>query len=613
MDINDHRLDIELQRLDWARDLPEVVIQEVTSVAEAIEFQPGQLVIELNEKVEHVYFVISGRLAGTLFDRIGKAIRRDYFSRGAVAGLFSVLLPDRSLLQIEAVEPTTVVRLSLDELLRLAARFPQLQLAMLQITASIAKKLVMVDRELPRPAIVAVVHSRDQDNWLTAQLAQRLRTLGELPSVAADDRRSAAGEGIPFELIFENGAFIGGERIAQILKQWGAQGRLFIDIHADHSFDDLRRLVSYAEVVLWCVGATTTDDVAQKLRILEQSAPRLREKVGLVWMLNQDDPSPPYIPQLNELAARDFKIYAGRQKSDQGPLMRQGVERIVHFLRGVQIGIALGGGAARGMAHLGVLRSLERHGIFVDRIAGTSAGAMTGTVYAAGFDAAHAAQCFKTDLLPSRFFRALPAGGYWYLLYKYRRGKFEPMLRRYLGHLRAEQLAVPMTTIAVDLVNGDVVMRDSGDAVRNILESINLPPLSLPIIRHDQALVDGGLLNNVPANVLAAQGCNFVIASTVTAKLEKDFMGIRSQQARPSSKLFATVQVAMRQSLIQSYRMNAEGVRPADFIIAPDVTLFDMAEFTRADEMASVGEQATDSRIDKLKQMLSRLDPQLFG
>ena len=613
MDIDDHRIGIELQRLDWARDLPQVVIQEITSTAETIEFQPGQVVIELDEKVRHVYFVISGRLAGTLFDRIGKAIRRDTFSRGAVAGLFSVLLPDRSFLQVEAVETTTVVRLSLDEVLRLAARFPQFQLAILRITASIAKKLVMVDRELPKPAVVAVVHSRNQDNLLTVQLAQRLRTLGELPSVAADDRRCAADEGIPFELIFENGAFIGGDEVVQILTQWAAQGRLFVDVHADHSIDDLRRLVSYEEVVLWCVDAANAADAAQKLRILEQSAPRLREKVCLVWMLNQDEPSPPCLPQLNELAVRDFKIYAGRQKSDQGPLMRQGVERIVHFLRGVQIGIALGGGAARGMAHLGVLRSLERHGIFVDRIAGTSAGAMTGTIYAAGFDAVHTAQCFKTDLLPSRFFRALPAGGYWYLLYKYRRRKFEPMLRKYLGHLRAEQLTVPMTTIAVDLVNGDVVARDGGDAVHNVLESINLPPLSLPIVRHDQALVDGGLLNNVPANVLAAKGCNFVIASTVTAKLEKDFMGIRSKQARLASKLFSTVQVAMRQSLIQSYSMNAEGVRPADFIIAPDVTAFDMAEFTRADEMASVGEQVTDSCIDKLKQMLSRLDPQLFG
>ncbi len=82
------------------------------------------------------------------------------------------------------------------------------------------------------------------------------------------------------------------------------------------------------------------------------------------------------------------------------------------------------------------------------------------------------------------------------------------------------------------------MVREADDATIGILESINLPPLSLPIIESGQALVDGGLLNNVPANVLVAKGCNFVIASTVTAKLEKDFEGIRSKASASAAFLF---------------------------------------------------------------------------
>ena len=70
------------------------------------------------------------------------------------------------------------------------------------------------------------------------------------------------------------------------------------------------------------------------------------------------------------------------------------------------------------------------------------------------------------------------SGGYWYLLYKYRRGQFDPMLRRYLSDLRLEQLPIPMNTITVDLVSGEPKVRDRGDAVDGILESINLPGLS---------------------------------------------------------------------------------------------------------------------------------------
>ncbi len=88
-------------------------------------------------------------------------------------------------------------------------------------------------------------------------------------------------------------------------------------------------------------------------------------------------------------------------------------------------------------------------------------------------------------------------------------------------------------------------------------------------------------MNNVPANILIAKGCNFVIASTVSAKLEKDFLGIRSRKGRGVSRLFSTIQVIMRQSMIQNYNMNSVGVQPADFVIAPDVTAFDLSEFTR--------------------------------
>jgi len=245
-------------------------------------------------------------------------------------------------------------------------------------------------------------------------------------------------------------------------------------------------------------------------------------------------------------------------------------------------------------------------------LAGTSAGAMVGGMYASGIDPEYAISCFKNDLLPPWLFRKLPGGGYWYLLYKYRRRQFEPMLRKYLDHLLMEQLIIPLTMMSVDLVDGVPLVRDSGDATTNMLESINLPPLSLPIVDSEQAIVDGGLLNNVPANALVEKGCNFVIASTVTANLEKDFMGIRSKKVQGVGRFIASVQVVMRQNMILNHSMNAVGVESADVVIAPDVTSFDLSEFTRADEMAVVGEAATKASIQQVKAMLSKLDPRLF-
>jgi predicted acylesterase/phospholipase RssA/CRP-like cAMP-binding protein len=613
MKFDPHRLRIELQHLDWARQLKEDVIQDIAASAQLLEFQAGQVVIELDSEINSVYFVVTGRLEGALFDRLGKEIHRDTFQRGSALGLFSVLLADRSHLHVETVEPTTVIQLAFDELFRLTTKYREFQLTMFRIAANIVKHLVMVDRELPKPAAVGVVHHSDASRPLTVELTRRLRQLGESPCVAGDDNSWKPVDSIPHRLLFENGVSIGPERIRQLLKDWTSYSRLFIDFRADHSPDDLDRMVSYSDVVLWCIRPQDVAIAVQALKAIERTVPRLREKVCLVWILNHDTPAPPYVQELYELASRDFKTYFGQLKPNQGKLLQQGVERIVHHLRGVQIGLALGGGAARGMAHLGVLKSLEQHGIYVDMIAGTSAGAMVGGIYASGMDPEYSTRCFKSDLLPPWFFRRLPGGGYWYLLYKYRRHQFEPMLRKYLDHLHMEQLVIPVTTIAVDLVDGVPLVRDTGDATHNILESINLPPLSLPIVRLEQAVVDGGLLNNVPANALVAKGCNFVIASTVTAKLEKDFMGIRSKKHRSASKFISTIQVVMRQNMIQSYSMNAVGVKPADFVIAPDVTSFDISEFTRADEMAVIGERTTNESVHQLKAMLSKLDPKMFA
>jgi len=245
-------------------------------------------------------------------------------------------------------------------------------------------------------------------------------------------------------------------------------------------------------------------------------------------------------------------------------------------------------------------------------LAGTSAGALTGSVYAAGLDPEFIVHVFKTDLKPSWLFRQLPGGGYWYLLYKYRRHKFDPMLRKYLGQARMKQLIIPTIAISVDLVEGEPMVRENGDATMNVLESINLPPLSLPILASDRALVDGGLLNNIPANILVARGCNFVIASSVTAKLEKDFVGIRSKGRQRAGHFLPTLQVIMRQNMIQHHSMTAVGVQPADFVIAPDVTSFDLSEFTRADEMAVIGETTTNATVGNLHKMLNRLDSNLF-
>jgi NTE family protein len=186
------------------------------------------------------------------------------------------------------------------------------------------------------------------------------------------------------------------------------------------------------------------------------------------------------------------------------------------------------------------------------------------------------------------------------------------MLRKYLHDWRLEQLAVPCLSVTVDLVSGNSVVRERGDAVHAVLESINLPVLSAPIVRNGQALIDGGLVNNIPADVLVSMGCNFVIAASVSAKLESRFCDISAEKPSPFKARPGIMPTIMRSLLVQNYNLNAFGVQPADVVIEPDVTAIDPSEFMRAKELAAIGEAAALEQVPKLHRLLNRLDPQLF-
>ena len=134
----------------------------------------------------------------------------------------------------------------------------------------------------------------------------------------------------------------------------------------------------------------------------------------------------------------------------------------------------------------------------------------------------------------------------------------------------------------------------------------------MDIVRDGQALIDGGLVNNIPADVLVTMGCNFVIAVSVTAKMERQFCDISPHKPTPPAQRPSILQTLLRGLLVQNHSLNAHGVQPADVVIETDVREFELTEFTRSKEMAAVGESAALEQIPRIRQLLTRLDPQLF-
>jgi NTE family protein len=600
-----------LQAHTYFSGISEDTLREILGLARVSNYGAGEVVHRLDEPLTSICFVLRGRLKAVRVDARGEEHLFRMLERGEQYGIMLGILGEALPVRVFALEPSTVLSLDHEEAMELMFQHAALRRQWLRTYAGSMRRHFFEATSARAPSLLATLHETPAPWNLAQKLVQRLRGLGEEICVLSDRDHWRSMPQIPFRSLSDGDRFLDVTEIRRQIAEWQQAQRIVFDAVATQD-QDRTALAMVADRILIFVRPEEIQSALQRLRSLDVTARGWREKISIVWLLEEGRNVVPVVPEVRDFAAREFTISESQLASPWGQVLSNGLERLIHYLRGVCIGVALGGGAARGMSHLGVLKALEQNGIVVDMVAGTSAGAMTGVVYSAGLDCDYTAGQFANDLTLPWIFRRFPSGGYWYLLYKYRRGHFDPMLRKYLADWKLEQLPLPCLTVTVDLVSGRTVVRDRGDAVHAVLESINLPGLSAPICRNGQALVDGGLVNNIPADVLTAQGCSFVIAVSVTAKIERRFGDNQPDTPTPRMRRPSTLQTLLRSLQVQNHNLNAIGVQPAEVTIEPDVTAFDLAAFMRAKELAEVGEQAAQGQIPKIKQLLARLDPALF-
>jgi NTE family protein len=173
------------------------------------------------------------------------------------------------------------------------------------------------------------------------------------------------------------------------------------------------------------------------------------------------------------------------------------------------LGLALGGGAVLGAAHIGVLQALEESELEVTHLAGTSMGALVGSLFAFGITGAEIEALAEelrwpdvTGFLPSK-------------LGLFSMDRLANTLRKHLGEVRVEDARVPLALLAADISTGEKVVMTDGDLATAATASACVPGLFIPIEREGRLLVDGGLLENLPVSPLRAWGVDRVIAVDV--------------------------------------------------------------------------------------------------
>ncbi len=586
---------------------------QLAAIASELQIRPfvaGETLASAGEEVTEFWIVVEGELDSFLTDPRGREKWLGTVRQGETVGEIGILekAPTRHLRFTGRTHGTLLVAPA--ELLHdWVKTYPQM---MLNLFRTLSERFKVVagaaSRKLPSPRLGIVVTS-PRGRVLAGRLAARLLLAGERLRAWACQPSSLMSTGSwPDALPLQELA--AGDTPLLQPPTFEVDRQIVVWSPGPDSRTEFTPLLGCDEI-LWLLEPRDAANVSQELVALNALQGDVTQKVRIVWLLDADTPVAPLVSGWL-FKKSDVKVAVESTGGTLTRRERQGLDRLARALRGVSLGIALAGGGAKGMAHFGVLHALEQAGLSFDAMSGTSAGAMAGILYASGMSPEQAIKNFQYDLTPSRLFRYLPKWPNWYLVTQYRLNAWDRMLRKYLHDWRLEQLPIPFHAITVDLVQVSAVVRREGDAVHAILESINLPIVSRPILRDGMALVDGGVLNNLPADVLAENGVDFVVGVDVSSRVRNEFAGNRPDMPTVKMKNPGALDTLFRIFESLAHNMGKIRNRAVDFWIKPDTSRFGLAEFHRTTEIAAVGEAAAHEAIPELKQRLIELEKRLL-
>lgn len=253
-----------------------------------------------------------------------------------------------------------------------------------------------------------------------------------------------------------------------------------------------------------------------------------------------------------------------------------------------KIGLALSGGAARGFAHLGVLKVLTEHNIPIDFVAGTSAGSFAGAAFASGMSVEEIiAFSRKINWWAVAGFSYSPKG----ILSNAPMGNF---IKKHFPFRTFEDLPIPFAAVACDLETGKEVVLDKGDLPFAVRASCAIPGVFMPLEDDDgRKLIDGGVVAAVPTKAVKKLGAEIVIAVDVLACGNSYF-------GTPSTLLGIFFQSAM---VLLRAASKAHHYR-ADVVITPQIAHLRPDEMGKMDELVKLGEEAALEKIDEIKKLI---------
>lgn len=553
---------------------------------EPVTLRSGEVLLREGDVGDALYFVVHGRL-GALVDSDDGPRMVGRVSPGAVVGELALLGNTARLATVVALRDTELLRLSRESFDRITSEHPSTLRA---ISATVVQRLAersTVPRAASRTVAIIGGGKTPHEQLLSAfreELGVALQRYGRVGVVDA-----AADDPDPVALA---GQLHAAEDDAE-----------FVLLATTGSDAGVRWSVRSADVVLLVAGANEqpAPDLAALLADAGGEQRSLAPQTHAI-VLHAGRGAPEGAAQWLDLAGGDSVFHLRSNTED--------VERIARFLAGRSVGVALGGGGARGFAHLGVLRALDEAGIAIDVIGGSSIGALVAGFYAMGWDA---------DEREERALEALTRSGPLFgvtlpVLSLSSATKLQSLLThdRYFGERQIEDLWLPYCCVSADLGSAQTVVHRRGPLALSVRASASLPGVLPPVALDGRWLVDGGVLDNLPVTaVRAANGDGPMIAVDIRPKVDLSLspslgpavsgwalVGRRGKDAE--QRVPSLLDVLVRSNGLGSVRalQDALAERPVDLLLEPPVANHRVLDFRRGPALIQTAYEETLAALE---------------
>ena len=551
-----------------------------------------------------MFLLLSGRLFASVNSPGGEEVIVGEISSGESVGEMSLITGEARSATVQAARDSELVRISKEGFERVVRKHPDAVLEISRVIVKRLRKAITDSGAVTRLRAIALLPA-GPDAPVTDFARKLCKELKKWGSSLHLDSQSL--QQLPGEDALDRALDGKGHSESQLLRWLSNQEKVhrFIIYEGDPKPTDwTRRCIRQADRILLLARGDAPSDLNE----VEKLATLRGEKSEIIKM------ELVILPARTSADSHRAEAWLAARRVVRHHQMdadwRQDVGRIGRFLAGRAIGLVLGGGGARGFAHIGVLKALTEARVPIDMIGGVSMGAIIAAQHALGWDPQTMLERNREELANKNLSRefTLP-------LVSLTSGKsFDGALNSFFGDAQIEDLKLNFFCLSCNLSTGRAVVHRKGPLSKAVRASNSAPIVLTPTLDRGSLLVDGGLLNNQPGDVMKelCGGPTMVVnvspirGLTVDASLPEmpspwTILWSRLNPFREAIQVPSMPAMMMRTIMVSSQRKSREVEKAADFYLRPPIQQFRVDDYAKIDEIARAGYEYTCRMIEGWK------------